>query len=92
MFDFTTVLMYVIVGGGAGLLASMFIKGTGLGFVADVIVGVVGAFVGGFFMNLIGHQAFTGYNFWSFLVSFLGAAVILTLARVIHGAQTVNAH
>jgi uncharacterized membrane protein YeaQ/YmgE (transglycosylase-associated protein family) len=87
MFDFATIFMYIVVGAGSGLVASVFIKGARLGFVGDALVGVLGAFAGGFFMKAIGHEAFTGYNFWSFIVSFLGAVVILTLVRIIRSGE-----
>ncbi len=87
MIDPMTVVIWVIIGGGAGLLASALVKGTGLGFLGDIIVGVIGAFVGGFFMTLIGHQAFTGFNLWSFFVSFIGAVALLAIVRLIRGSR-----
>jgi uncharacterized membrane protein YeaQ/YmgE (transglycosylase-associated protein family) len=91
MFVPMTVLILLVIGGGAGILAGALVKGTGLGFLGDLIVGIIGAFVGGFFMTLIGHQAFTGFNLWSFVVAFLGAVILLTIVRVVHGNRATKA-
>lgn len=77
---------WIVLGGLAGWVASM-VAGTNqrMGAVANVIVGVIGAFVGGLVMNLIGGQGVTGFNLYSFGVALLGAVITLFAARRLTG-------
>lgn len=77
-------LGWIIIGGLAGWVASKFM-GTDAeqGVLANVIVGVIGAFLGGFVMNMVGGQGITGFNMWSFLVALLGAVILLWIIRLL---------
>lgn len=78
------ILLWIIFGGLAGWIASM-IMGTNreMGLIANIIVGIIGAFLGGFIMQaLTGDSAITGFNFTSFLVAVGGAVVLLAVVRV----------
>ena len=77
-------LGWIIIGGLAGWVASKFM-GTDAeqGVLANVIVGVIGAFLGGFVMNIVGGQGITGFNIWSFLVALLGAVILLWIIRLL---------
>jgi len=77
-------LGWIIIGGLAGWVASKFM-GTDAeqGVLANVIVGVIGAFLGGFVMNMVGGQGITGFNIWSFLVALLGAVILLWIIRLL---------
>ncbi len=77
-------LAWLIVGGVAGALASAVMHSR-LGIVADIIVGIVGAFIGGFLFSLIGAPGATGFNIWSVVVAFIGAVVLLALLRAFSG-------
>jgi uncharacterized membrane protein YeaQ/YmgE (transglycosylase-associated protein family) len=83
--DAMTILGWIIVGGVAGLLASALVRGGGMGVIGDIIVGIVGAFIGGFIMNALGHAGATGFNLWSVFVAFVGAVVLLALVRLFAG-------
>ena len=74
------ILAWVIVGGIAGWLASMVVQGTGMGVIGDIIVGIVGALIGGFVLSLLlpGTFGFTGFNFGSLVVAFFGAVILLS--------------
>lgn len=74
---------WIIIGGLAGWLASKFM-GTDAeqGVLANVIVGVIGAFLGGFVMNLVGGQGITGFNIWSFIVALLGAVILIWIIKL----------
>lgn len=74
------ILAWIIVGLIAGWLASMFMKSEG-GAVRDIVMGVFGAFVGGFVMNLFGEPGVNGVNFYSILVAALGAIIIIWIGR-----------
>ena len=77
------VVVWLLVGLVSGWLASQFVRGGGSGPVTDIIVGIVGAFVGGMIFRAAGWNApFTGYVGLIF-VAFCGAVVLLLLMRVI---------
>jgi uncharacterized membrane protein YeaQ/YmgE (transglycosylase-associated protein family) len=76
------ILAWIVVGGVAGWLASLIVEGHGLGLLGDIIVGIVGAFIGGLLLSLIGGPTFTGFNLWSLIVAFVGAVVLLLVIRL----------
>jgi uncharacterized membrane protein YeaQ/YmgE (transglycosylase-associated protein family) len=77
-------LVWVIVGGIAGWLASLVVRGGGMGIIGDVIVGIVGALIGGFVLSLLlpGTFGLTGFNFGSLVVAFIGAVILLFVVRL----------
>lgn len=77
------ILSWIIVGGLAGLLAQYLMGGDRSGCVFTVILGIVGAFVGGFVMSLFGFGSVSGLNIWSILVATVGAILLLAIARAI---------
>ena len=79
------VLSWIIVGLIAGWLAGVVMRGGGYGVVGDIIVGIVGALVGGFLAaNLFGDLgAVNGINLTSIFVAFLGAVVTIVILRAI---------
>ena len=83
------ILTWIIVGGIAGWLASLVVRGTGLGLVGDVIVGVIGGIIGGLLLSLIGGSGFTGFNLWSLIVAFIGAVVLLLIVKAFNGNRVV---
>jgi uncharacterized membrane protein YeaQ/YmgE (transglycosylase-associated protein family) len=79
------ILAWIVVGGLAGWLASVLVRGGGLGVIGDIVVGIVGAFIGGLIVDLLGGTGFTGFNFWSFIVALIGAVVLLLIVRMVRG-------
>jgi len=75
-------LAWLIVGGIAGALASAVMHSR-LGIVGDIVVGIIGAFIGGLLFNLIGIPGATGFNLWSILVAFVGAVILLFVVRAV---------
>jgi uncharacterized membrane protein YeaQ/YmgE (transglycosylase-associated protein family) len=90
MFDTMGWLAWLIVGALSGWLASM-VMGTNRqqGLLMDIIVGIVGAFIGGVLFSVIGAPGATGFNIWSVFVSFIGAVVLLGLLRMFTGRRAV---
>ncbi|MDD2921908.1 MAG: GlsB/YeaQ/YmgE family stress response membrane protein [Anaerolineales bacterium] len=71
-------LVWIIFGALAGWLASIIMgKNKKMGAIANIVVGIVGAFIGGYIMEFFGAQGVTGFNFTSLLVAILGAVVLL---------------
>ncbi len=79
-----SILGWIILGGLAGWAASA-LMGTRQGCLMDVIVGIIGAFVGGLVFNLLGGVGVTGFNLWSFVVAVIGAVIFIAILRAIRG-------
>jgi uncharacterized membrane protein YeaQ/YmgE (transglycosylase-associated protein family) len=83
-----SILTWIIVGVIAGFLAKAVVPGEGPGGVlGDLVVGVVGAIIGGWIMNSFGNAGATGLNIWSIFVAFLGAVVLLFIMRALTGRR-----
>ncbi len=82
-------LAWLVVGLIAGFLASKVVNRSGSGIVMDIVLGVVGAFVGGFLFNLIGHSAPTGINLYSIFVAFIGAVVVLVIYHAVFNRRAL---
>ena len=77
------ILLWIILGAVAGWIADMIMK-SDHGVIEDIILGIVGAFVGGFILNFIGQSGVTGFNIYSLIVAVIGAVVLIFLGRLIH--------
>ena len=79
------IIAWLIVGGLAGWIASMIIgKNEQMGLVANIIVGIIGAFIGGFVMNALGGNGdMTGINIASIFVAVLGSVILLGILKLI---------
>jgi uncharacterized membrane protein YeaQ/YmgE (transglycosylase-associated protein family) len=53
------------------------------GLVRDIIVGIVGALLGGFIMSSLGQSGIEGFNLYSFLVALLGACILIAIVRAV---------
>jgi uncharacterized membrane protein YeaQ/YmgE (transglycosylase-associated protein family) len=81
------ILAWIVLGLIAGLLASAVMRGGGFGIIGDIIVGVVGALIGGFLFSALGSTGVTGFNLWSIFVAFLGACILIALLRAVSGSR-----
>jgi uncharacterized membrane protein YeaQ/YmgE (transglycosylase-associated protein family) len=68
---------WLIMGLIAGFIASKLVNKTGAGMAMDIVLGIVGAVVGGFIAQTMGFSGITGFNIYSILISVLGAVVVL---------------
>jgi uncharacterized membrane protein YeaQ/YmgE (transglycosylase-associated protein family) len=78
------IILWIIFGALAGWIASL-IMGTNRqqGCLMDIVVGVVGAFLGGLVFSLFGGQGVTGFNIYSLLVAVLGAVILLWIVGLV---------
>lgn len=87
MWDMGNLLLFIILGGIAGWLASIVMKtDSSMGVVANVVVGVLGALIGGFVFTALGGQGVTGFNFYSLLVALVGSIILLWLVKIFRRA------
>jgi uncharacterized membrane protein YeaQ/YmgE (transglycosylase-associated protein family) len=86
-----SIIAWIVVGLVAGWLAGMVMKGGGYGVIGDIIVGIVGALLGGFLAAwLFGVQdAVSGINIISIVTAFLGAIVLIAVVRALPGRSPV---
>jgi len=80
--------VWIIVGIIAGYLAKNVMREGPHGIFGDLVVGVIGAFVGGWIFNYFGHAGVTGLNLGSLLVAFVGAVVFLWGLRQLSGGRS----
>jgi uncharacterized membrane protein YeaQ/YmgE (transglycosylase-associated protein family) len=91
--DLDTILIWAQVGLVAGFLASHIALGHGLGLLDDIVVGIIGAFIGVFLLlgvlhlsiGIAGHPLIT-----QMLVAFIGAAILLLIVRIFGGGRSSN--
>lgn len=79
------ILSWIILGGLAGWIASRLMHEP-QGCLANVIVGIVGAFIGGLVFNLIGGYGVSGLNLWSLVVAVVGAVIFIGILRALRGS------
>ena len=77
-------LIFLLIGALAGWAAGLVMKGRGLGVLGNIIVGVIGAFLGGWLLPMLGVSF--GGNIGLFITAFIGAVVLLALVGLIKRA------
>jgi uncharacterized membrane protein YeaQ/YmgE (transglycosylase-associated protein family) len=80
-----SILAWIVLGLIAGFIASRIFVGSGQGLLMDMVLGIVGAVVGGYLFSALGATGVTGFNLWSMFVAIIGAVVILWLYHAIAG-------
>ena len=78
-----SIIGWLVLGLIAGFIASRIVNKGGAGVILDIVLGIVGAFVGGFLFSLFGHAGVTGFNLYSMLVAIVGAVVVLLVYHAI---------
>ena len=80
-----TILIWLVVGLVAGVLAA-WVVGSGLGLLGDILVGIAGAFLGGWLFRALGISIPIGGILGTIIVAFVGAVVLLAVIRLIRRA------
>jgi len=78
-----SILAWIVLGLIAGFIASKIYVGSGQGLLMDIVLGIVGAVVGGYLFDLLGSTGITGFNIWSMLVAIIGAVIVLWIYHAI---------
>jgi len=78
-----SILTWIILGLIAGFIASKIVNKSGEGLVLDIVLGIVGAVVGGWLFNQFGAAGVTGFNIYSVLVAVVGAVLLLVVYHAI---------
>ena len=76
-------LAWIVLGLVAGFIGSKIVNRKGEGIVLDILLGVVGAFAGGFLLHIFGAPGVSGLNLYSLFVAVLGSVVLLVLYHLV---------
>jgi uncharacterized membrane protein YeaQ/YmgE (transglycosylase-associated protein family) len=83
-----SILAWIVLGLVAGWLAGTLMRGGGYGIVGDIVLGILGALVGGGLTGvLLGRDMMTGFNLESLIVAVLGAIVLIGISRLFTGRR-----
>jgi uncharacterized membrane protein YeaQ/YmgE (transglycosylase-associated protein family) len=84
-----SILGWIVLGLIAGYIASHIVDNGGKGPLLDIVLGIVGALVGGEIFSALGAVPVTGFNLWSLFVAVVGAVVILVIYHAIMGRRRI---
>ncbi len=81
------IIAWLVLGLIAGFIASKLVNKQGEGIILDMVLGIVGAIVGGFIFNAFGNVGVTGFNIYSLIVAVIGAVVVLVIYHALVGGR-----
>ena len=84
------IISWIILGLIAGFIGSKIVNSQGQGLLLDIVLGIVGAIVGGFLFTRFGAAGVTGLNLYSILVATLGAVVVLFIWHRLVAAHVIG--
>jgi uncharacterized membrane protein YeaQ/YmgE (transglycosylase-associated protein family) len=83
-----SIIGWIVLGLIAGFIASKIVNKQGEGLIMDIVLGIVGAMVGGWLFAMVGHEGVNGFNIYSMFVAVIGAIVVLVLYHAVTGRRT----
>jgi uncharacterized membrane protein YeaQ/YmgE (transglycosylase-associated protein family) len=84
-----SILAWVLLGLVAGFIASKLVNRNGGSLVLDLVLGIVGAVVGGWVFNQFGNSGVSGFNLYSLLVATIGAVIVLAIYHMLTGRRAL---
>jgi uncharacterized membrane protein YeaQ/YmgE (transglycosylase-associated protein family) len=81
-----SIVAWIILGLIAGFIASKLVNKSGEGILLDIVLGIVGAVVGGYVFQMFGHSGVTGLNIYSLFVAVVGAVLFLVIYHALRRA------
>ena len=81
-----SILGWIVLGLIAGFIASKIVNKAGEGLIMDIVLGIVGALIGGWLFSIIGQAGITGFNIYSMFVAVLGAIGVLLAYHAVRRA------
>lgn len=86
-----SIIAWIVLGLIAGWLAGIIMRGSGYGIIGDIVLGIVGAIVGGWITGaLLGRDMINGFNVETLLVAVLGAIVLIAISRLFTGRRVAG--
>ncbi len=77
------ILSWILIGLIAGVIAELILPGARGGWIVTILIGVIGAIIGGYVVGLFGYGGVTGINIWSIVVATIGAIIVLAVYRLV---------
>jgi uncharacterized membrane protein YeaQ/YmgE (transglycosylase-associated protein family) len=84
-----SILAWIVLGLAAGFIASLLVNRRGGNLILDLLLGVVGAFAGGFIATRLGFGGVSGLNLYSIGVATLGAVLVLFIYHLVEGRRRI---
>ena len=84
-----SIIAWILLGLVAGWLAGQVMRGGGYGILGDIVLGIIGAFVGGFLSSALLGIDVTGFNLTSVLIALAGAVIVIAISRAFSGRRAV---
>ncbi len=84
------IIAWLVLGLIAGFIASKIVNHTGAGVLLDIVLGVIGAMVGGWLFSTLGATPITGFNLYSMFVAVIGAIVVLVVYHALFGRRATT--
>ena len=85
-----SIIGWIVLGLIAGFIASKIVDKEGQGVILDIVLGIVGAVVGGFLFNQLGAVGVTGFNIYSMFVAVVGAVIVLAIYHMLTGQRAIR--
>ncbi len=85
-----SIIGWLILGLVAGFIGSKIVNKSGEGLLLDIVLGVIGAMVGGFLFTSLGAAPVTGFNIYSMFVAVVGAVVVLVAYHAVMGRRSLR--
>jgi uncharacterized membrane protein YeaQ/YmgE (transglycosylase-associated protein family) len=82
-----SILGWILLGLIAGFIGSKIVNSQGQGLWLDLVLGIVGAIVGGFLFSVFGASGITGFNIYSLIVAVIGSVVVLWIYHAVAGRR-----
>lgn len=83
-----SILAWIVLGLIAGFIGSKLVNKAGEGVILDIVLGIVGAIVGGYLFSIFGAHGVTGLNLYSLFVAVIGAVVVLVVYHAVRGSRS----
>jgi uncharacterized membrane protein YeaQ/YmgE (transglycosylase-associated protein family) len=84
-----SIIGWIVLGLISGFIASKIVNKQGEGLILDIVLGIVGAIVGGYLFSLFGAHGVSGVNLYSMFVAIVGAIAVLVIYHSLSGRRTV---
>ncbi len=81
-----SIVAWILLGLIAGFVGSKLVNKTGEGVLLDIVLGVVGAIVGGYVFSMFGANGVTGLNIYSLIVAVIGSVLVLVIYHAVKGS------
>jgi len=84
-----SIIGWIVLGLVAGVIASRIVDAHGQGLMVEIVLGIVGAIVGGVLFSAFGAEGVTGFNLYSMIVAIIGSVVVLWLYHALAGRRMI---